>query len=101
MPRTLGFHCQRARVTRLATRTGVPIRGTAFRARGVHRFPWFLALLILLVGLFFRFGPSHASAMAPVTGSPRSDFNPFLCAADVVLPVIDFGEANRWQADLV
>jgi hypothetical protein len=60
---------------------------------------WYLLALIAALGLFFALGPNHANAITSVDGLPRSEFNPFLYAADTVLPVVDLGESDSWRAD--
>jgi hypothetical protein len=60
---------------------------------------WYLLALIAALGLFFALGPNHAYAITSVDGLPRREFNPFLYAADTVLPVVDLGESDSWRAD--
>jgi hypothetical protein len=60
---------------------------------------WYLLSLIAVLGLFFALGPNHVHAITSVDGLPRDEFNPFLYAADTVLPVVDLGESDSWRAD--
>jgi hypothetical protein len=84
-----------------------------FAGFGYRRWPAaaLLVLTVLTAGLVFRLAehdgamvpsdPDHATAAAPPAGQPCGKaypcFNSWVYGADVVLPIIDFGQDGAWR----